>query len=298
MSGAPGDAVTLEILDERREGDQRLEQRLRVPAELPCLEGHFPGVPVLPGVAQLGWVVEAAGRLRGRPVTPSGIEALKFRELLRPGDTFTARVEIAGGSGGGSGPGASGGIRFSVEREGRVAASGRLRFAGAADRPLGNAEVPEPAAQPIPAADLIPHAGPMVFLDELIATDEKRSVCSVRIDDLPLFRDANGALPAWAGVEPMAQCIAAHGGLEALRNGEAPKVGFLLGCRRLEIQADRLSPGIAYAAAASQVWGRDQGLVSFDCEIFERKSGRRLLAGRINAYLPADLDDVLEGQLG
>jgi predicted hotdog family 3-hydroxylacyl-ACP dehydratase len=138
----------------------------------------------------------------------------------------------------------------------------------------------------------------MVFVDRLLEGDEKHTICSVRIETLSLFRDADGALPAWAGLEPMAQSIAAHGGLEARRRGHEPKIGFLLGCRRLEVQVDRLKPGVGYAASATQVWGADQGLVSFDCELFERNGGARMLAGRINAYLPSDLSAVLEGQLG
>jgi hypothetical protein len=46
------------------------------------------------------------------------------------------------------------------------------------------------------------------------------------------------------------------------------------------------------------VWGGDEGLVSFDCELFEREGGARLLAGRINAYLPASLSDLEGAKLG
>jgi predicted hotdog family 3-hydroxylacyl-ACP dehydratase len=281
------DTRGLELRDQLRE-EQILEQRLRVPADLPCLEGHFPGLPVLPGLAQLRWAVEAAAFLRGAPFVPTRIEALKFRELLRPGEEFVARAELS-----------SDGlvVRFSVEREGRVVATCRLRRGPEAES-LGSVAPCEQETDAIAAAELLPHSGPMVFLDRLLAADEKRTVCGVRIDDLPLFRSADGSLPAWAGVEAMAQTIAAHGGLEARRRGEAAKVGFLLGCRRLEIRADRLQPGVGYAAAATQVWGGERGLVSFDCELFERQGGRRLLAGRINAYLPEDLDALLEGRLG
>jgi predicted hotdog family 3-hydroxylacyl-ACP dehydratase len=277
---------TLEVLDEHRD-ERSLEQRLRVPEDLPCLEGHFPGLPVLPGLAQLGWAAEAGSLLTGAPFRPTRIEALKFRELVRPGEEFTARAELA-----------SGGLalRLNVEREGRVAATCRFRLDPDGE-PLGSAAPFEPLDESVDAAELVPHAGPMVFLERLLAGEGKRTVCRVRIDDLPLFRDPGGSLPAWAGLEAMAQTIAAHGGLEARRQGAAPKVGFLLGCRRLQIRAECLSPGVGYGVAAVQVWGGEKGLVSFDCELFELQGSRRLLAGRINAYLPEDLDAVLEGRL-
>ena len=58
MTASPETASTLEVLYERRE-QRSFEQRLRVPGDLPCLEGHFPGLPVLPGLAQLSWAAEA-----------------------------------------------------------------------------------------------------------------------------------------------------------------------------------------------------------------------------------------------
>jgi predicted hotdog family 3-hydroxylacyl-ACP dehydratase len=280
-------AVSLEVLDEVRQGD-RFEQRLRVPIELACLEGHFPGFPVLPGLAQIRWACGAGEALLGEPVQPVRIEALKFRELLRPGAELSASATL--------GPDREK-VGFELRVSDRTASSGRLLM-GAAGVALGEAEIFEPTAEAIPAREVLPHAGPMVFLDGLLAASEKRTVYGVRLDDLPFFRDADGSLPGWAALEPMAQCIAAHGGLEARRQGEAPKVGFLLGCRRLEIRVARLEPGVAYAAAAVQVWGGHQGLVSFDCELFERNTRRRLLAGRINAYLPEDLTAIRHGTLG
>ncbi len=291
MSGraiTPGrTAGGLEVLDETR-GDRVFAQRLRAPDDLPCLVGHFPGLPVLPGLAQLQWAVAGAEVLRGEPVQVRRLEALKFRELLRPGEPFTAKVSAQ------DDPDR---IDLEVLREDRVVASARIRL-GSAPADLGYADPVQPTGDAVAANELIPHAGPMVFLDRLVAGDEKRTVCSVRVDALRLFRAEGGALPGWAGIEPMAQCIAAHGGLEARRVGEEPRIGFLLGCRRLAVADDWLLPGVAYVASAEQVWGGEQGLVSFDCALFERDGGRRLLTGRINAYLPADLNDVLEGRLG
>jgi predicted hotdog family 3-hydroxylacyl-ACP dehydratase len=287
MIGSIASAGDFEVLDEEQTGG-RFEQRLRVPSDLPCLEGHFPGFPVVPGLALLRWAVRGTSRLRCQPITVTRIEALKFRELLRPGAEFVARVD--------SGDDRAR-VKFSILRGERVVASGRLRLDPMNDS-LGLAASFEATSEKIPASELVPHAGPMVFLDRLLASAPGRTVCGVRIEALSLFRSAGGALPGWAGLEPMAQCIAAHGGLEARRHGETPRVGFLLGCRRLEIRTDWLEPRGQYAVSATQVWGREKGLVSFDCELFEREAGRRVIAGRINAYLPGDLNDVLEGQLG
>lgn len=287
MTAGTSASERLEVLEERRDAAS-LWQRVRVPRALSCLEGHFPELPVLPGLALLAWLADAGGRLVGHRLAPTRIEALKFRELIGPGEEVEARVELAGGDEV---------LRFTARRAGRPAASCRF-YLGSASEGLGVVAAPLPSVFRIPARELIPHAGPMVFVTDVLGGDEKQTFCGVRVEELALFRDPDGTLPAWAGIEPMAQCVAAHGGREARRRGQAPRVGFLLGCRRLEIRAERLEPGVDYAVSAAQVWGGETGLVSFDCQLYEVPSGRRLLAGRINAYLPEDLGALGEGRLG
>lgn len=55
-------------------------------ADLDFFKGHFPGVPVLPGVVQLHWAVELAqqhfGYTKYRYVQQ--VEVLKFQQLLIP----------------------------------------------------------------------------------------------------------------------------------------------------------------------------------------------------------------------
>ena len=277
----------LELLSEVASEDV-LEQRLHVGPDVACLEGHFPGFPVLPGIAQLHRVMRLGERLLGQPVVPTRIDALKFREVIQPGEEFVARVELAR---------EKSLLRFRIDREGRTAGSGRLVLSPA-EEPLGVVAADTTAASSLEGGELVPQSGAMLALGDVLATDEKRTVCAVRAEGLPFFRAEDGSLPGWAGLEPMAQCIAAHGGLYAppLPDG-GTRVGFLLGCRRLQVRAARLDASTAYAVAADRIWGATTGLVSFDCELFEVSSGRRLLAGRINAYLPEDLSAVMEGRL-
>lgn len=61
---------------------------LHVPADLAGLDGHFPRIPVVPGVCQLKWVTEEIAALTGRPATVTAMSAVKFHELLRPGQEF------------------------------------------------------------------------------------------------------------------------------------------------------------------------------------------------------------------
>ncbi|MBS1157215.1 MAG: hypothetical protein H6R07_3139 [Proteobacteria bacterium] len=59
--------------------------------ELACFAGHFPDLPVLPGVAQLEWAVHFGSALLGTPSEFQGMDAIKFQQIIRPG----SQIELA-----------------------------------------------------------------------------------------------------------------------------------------------------------------------------------------------------------
>ena len=77
------------------------------------------GFPVVAGVVQVHWAMDAASELLGSPPRVSAIEALKFHTLLRPGDEFDLEVEL-------SEDGRK--LRFRLFDGSRVFASGRCRL--------------------------------------------------------------------------------------------------------------------------------------------------------------------------
>ena len=80
-------------LAERREGDA-LERDLAVPRDLVWFDGHFPGRPIVPGVVQLGWALDAAAALLGAAPRVTRIEALKFQAVVEPLQRCRLRVEL------------------------------------------------------------------------------------------------------------------------------------------------------------------------------------------------------------
>jgi 3-hydroxymyristoyl/3-hydroxydecanoyl-(acyl carrier protein) dehydratase len=74
---------------ERTVNDGIVAFALRVPADLRYFEGHFPGDPIVPGVAQLTAIAETAIR-REFPDLGSvkSVQRLKFMAALRPGDAL------------------------------------------------------------------------------------------------------------------------------------------------------------------------------------------------------------------
>lgn len=59
---------------------------LRVPDDLKYFDGHFPGDPIVPGVAQLAIVEAAIAREFPELGAPAGVQKLKFMAAIRPGD--------------------------------------------------------------------------------------------------------------------------------------------------------------------------------------------------------------------
>ncbi len=72
-----------------------------VPEDAFWIEGHFPGRPLMPGVliaevaAQLTSYIAAASGARGNAVIGlAGLDKLRFRSQVAPGDRLTVMVEI------------------------------------------------------------------------------------------------------------------------------------------------------------------------------------------------------------
>ncbi|QSX79299.1 beta-hydroxyacyl-ACP dehydratase [Agrilutibacter solisilvae] len=87
-----------------------------IPHDHPCLPGHFPGHPLVPGVVLLDQVVGLIESTHG-PLRPLRLPQVKFMQPLRPDEP--ARIELDG-----AGPR----WRFRVLREadGVLLASGEL----------------------------------------------------------------------------------------------------------------------------------------------------------------------------
>ncbi|ROS01586.1 3-hydroxymyristoyl/3-hydroxydecanoyl-(acyl carrier protein) dehydratase [Sinobacterium caligoides] len=58
---------------------------LAIDMDIPCVQGHFPDISVVPGVAQVDWVMQLARRQLALQGRFAGMDAIKFQQLLRPG---------------------------------------------------------------------------------------------------------------------------------------------------------------------------------------------------------------------
>lgn len=104
---------------EQRVTPPTAELLLEIPHDLEYFAGHFPGAPVVAGVVQLKWAVEAAQRHLGASGALARMENLKFQSVLVPGAKATLKLEWAA---------AGHKLYFSYTHEGQRFSSGRLLF--------------------------------------------------------------------------------------------------------------------------------------------------------------------------
>ena len=78
-----------------------IEARFHVTGEEAFFAGHFPGNPVLPGVIQLEALAQAGAiallsdeRYAGKLPLFGGVEKVRFRRIVRPGDDLVLSVAL------------------------------------------------------------------------------------------------------------------------------------------------------------------------------------------------------------
>ncbi len=89
--------------------------RFTIDPDHPCLPGHFPGHPVVPGVVVLDRVVDAIEAGHG-PLGALRFPQVKFMQPLLPGETADVELDVP----------APGRWRFRVRRDGTLLASGEV----------------------------------------------------------------------------------------------------------------------------------------------------------------------------
>jgi len=91
-------------------------------------------------------------------------------------------------------------------------------------------------------------------------------------------------VPAWIGLEYMAQTVAAHGGLLDRGSASRPRPGLFLGSRRLTFTVAGFAPGTVLEASARHLRGSAH-MMAFDCSLRSPGGTEVLVSGILNVYL-------------
>jgi len=152
---------------------------------------------------------------------------------------------------------------------------------GGADIPVGDVR------------DVLPHRGTMLLLDSIERCSETGIEVSAVARRDAWYADDSGAMPAWIGIELMAQAIAAHVGLLAAHAGGRAKPGVLLGANRYVAHRTAFRTDTALRIVARELLRGDEGHGAYECAI--HAEGECCAEAVVKVYQPSDFQTFIEG---
>jgi len=89
---------------------------LPIAADHPAYQGHFPGMPLLPGAVLLDATIDALEKAGKGPAGYWEVSSAKFQSAVRPGESLTLHHETL----------PNGSIRFAIRAADRAVANGLI----------------------------------------------------------------------------------------------------------------------------------------------------------------------------
>lgn len=264
--------------------EDSLSAAMTFPGKSRFFSGHFPGFPVLPGVAQLFMIRRFARRAFPDFPEAAIYRRIKFRRLVCPDERVVLEMSRKKG----------GAFAFTMSVDGEVASCGSVEPRDAGDPVIapeadGAFSIPADDGSALPRSvllDLLPHRPPMIVLADVLESDVSGVAYAIADTSASsLFFDPEiGGVPACAAFEFMAQTMALAVGAENCRLQRAPKVGLLLGTRRLDVCVDSFGCADRYVVAAKCTDAMDD-FASFNCMIVSPE-GETVAAASLTAFQP------------
>ena len=131
----------------------------------------------------------------------------------------------------------------------------------------------------------VPHREGMLWLDRIERVDAHGVHASTTIQSTSMFVRGQ-QLPIWACVEYMAQTVAAWAGNQAQDAGQAAKVGYLLGTRKLEVFRQAILVGERLDIHAQLELQAENGLGMFACTVLA--NGQLAAKANLSVYQPPE----------
>lgn len=82
------------VITARLDDENAVLAQVTTDVDSPWFAGHFPGDPILPGIAQLNMVTECIERVLHKKLILQNLARIKFKQLIRPGDILDIHAVV------------------------------------------------------------------------------------------------------------------------------------------------------------------------------------------------------------
>lgn len=207
---------------------------LEVPGPGPWFDGHFPGRPILPGVAALALIAAALDRGPVRAIAHA-----RFRSTIAPAERLALEAR----------PLDDEYWRVALRRDAATVMGADLAFGSPAPGPASTLMLREASAAPTADA-LLPHCPPMRFVTAVLAMRDDGADCAASVPAAcGIVQD--GAVHALATLEAAAQTAAAWEALRRSRSGDksGPRQGYLVALRDVQFHRSAIPADVPFAVS-------------------------------------------------
>lgn len=143
---------------------------------------------------------------------------------------------------------------------------------------------------------LLSHRPPMILLDEALDYNEESAWARLQIKPTSLYYDSSlGGVPAWVGIEYMAQTMGIWSGSQQLKHKRPIEIGFLLGARHYQCNQPVFPSGAQLIIESKVLFHSEDGLAAFECCIRGAEINIEASA-RINAFMPENSAEFIRRQ--
>ena len=129
--------------------------------------------------------------------------------------------------------------------------------------------------------EILPHSNGMILIDQVENFAEDSLNGKVKISRSSKFLNHKNQVPAWVGIEYMAQTIAAWAGIHAKLVGKPITLGFLLGSRRYHSKVSYFNLDDELTIFATRSY-QHENLGVFDCEILHQDTA--IIDAKLSVY--------------
>jgi len=146
-----------------------------------------------------------------------------------------------------------------------------------------------------PIESYLPHRPPMLLLSSVLRCDEDSLSALGEVDGTAWYADTLGRMPAWIGIELMAQAVAAHIGVLASKGHRAARPGALLGSQHYVMHQAAFVSAAPLEIQVTSILSGESGHSAYACRVME---GAVCAAEAIiKVYQPDDFSAFLEGRI-